>query len=104
MGRDKWDLITDFYYHDASLFPRILAALRPGGRFMMQNFSTDQPTTGRFGPRNPAYLSGPNQALKPFLEWRIRHYEDVVVQLNEGMHQGPGAVVRLVVEKSRAAE
>ena len=103
LGKEKWDLITDFYYHDLDLFPRVLAALKPGGRFIMQNFSLDHPDIGRFGPRNPEYLAGPNQALRPFLDWRIRHYEDATVQLDEGMHQGPGAVVRLIVEKVPAA-
>lgn len=103
MGRERWDLITDFYYHDLDLFPRVLAALKPGGHFILQNFSLEHPSIGRFGPRRPEYLAGPNQVLHPFLDWRIRYYEDVVVELDEGMHRGPGAIVRLIVEKVPAA-
>ncbi len=100
LGIEGYDLITDFYYHQPDLLPKILAALKPGGFFILQNFSVDQPATGRFGPKNPAYLAKPNELLLAFSDYRIRHYEDTVVELNEGMHRGPGAVVRLVVEKS----
>ncbi len=100
LGVEGYDLITDFYYHQPDLFPKILAALKPGGFFILQNFTVDQPATGRFGPKNPAYLAKPNELLLAFSGFRIRHYEDTVVELDEGMHRGPGAVVRLVVEKA----
>jgi len=100
LGVDRYDLITDFYYHQPDLFPKVIAALKPGGLFILQNFSVDQPSTGRFGPKNPAFLVRPNELLRTFAGYRIRHYEDTVVELDEGMHRGPGAVVRLVVEKS----
>ena len=102
MGEDEYDLVTNFYYHDASIFPKVLKALKPGGFFILQNFSVDQPATNRFGPRNPDYLVSPNQLLAAFAGFRIRHYEDVVVELDEGMHRGPGAVVRLLVQKEEA--
>ena len=99
-GEGRYDLITDFYYHQPDLFPKAMAALKPGGFFILQNFSIDQPATGRFGPKDPAYLARPNEVLEVFSGFRIRHYEDTVVELEEGMHQGPGAVVRIVVENS----
>lgn len=99
MGRDRWDLITDFYYHDPGLYERVMPALKPGGFFVLQNFGADQRVTNRFGPRSPQWLVDPNQLTRTFAGWRIRHYEDLVVELDEGMHRGPGAVVRLLVEK-----
>ena len=104
MGRERYDLITDFYYYQPDLFPRVMAALKPGGVFILQNFSVDQPATSRFGPRHPAYLIRPNQLLQYFAQHRIRYYEDTVVDLDEGMHRGPGAVIRLIAEKSRVDE
>lgn len=100
LGGDRWDLVTDFYYHDPSLYARAMAALKPGGFFVLQNFSVDQPSTNAFGPRQPQWLVAPNQLVTAFASWRIRHYEDVVVELQEGMHAGRGAVVRLLVEKT----
>ena len=102
MGREQYDLVTDFYYHDPKLFPRVMAALKPGGFFILQNFSVDQPKIGAFGPKNPSYLVGPNELLRHFSDHRIRLYEDVIVELDAGMHKGAGAVVRLLVEKTRA--
>ena len=102
MGQDQYDLITDFYYHDPAIFPKVMAALKPGGLFILQNFSIDQPATSRFGPRNPAFLVKPNELLERFAQYRIRYYEDTVVELDEGMHRGPAAVIRLIVEKSTA--
>lgn len=101
MGEERYDLVTNFYYHDAGIFPRVMKALKPGGFFILQNFSVDQPATNRFGPRNRDYLVGPNQLLAAFAGFRIRHYEDTVVELAEGMHRGLGAVVRLLVQKER---
>lgn len=99
LGESQYDLITDFYYYQTDLFPKIIRALKPGGKFILQNFSIDQPDTSRFGPKNPDYLVKPNELLRHFANYRIRYYEDVQVQLNEGMHAGIGAVIRLIVEK-----
>ena len=99
VGDDRWDLITDFYYHDPSLYGRVMQGLKPGGFFILQNFSLDQPSTNRFGPKNAEWLVAPNQLPRAFAGWRIRYYEDVTVELDEGMHKGRGAVVRLLVEK-----
>lgn len=100
LGSERWDLITNFYYHDPALYGPVMEALTPGGFFVLQNFALDQLTTNRFGPRNPAWLVAPNDLTRAFAQWRIRHYEDRIVELDEGMHQGPGAIVRLLVEKA----
>ncbi len=99
LGENQYDLITDFYFYDSAIFAKVMTALKPGGFFIFQTFSIDQPMTNRFGPRNPAYLVKPNEILGYFLNYRIRHYEDTFVDLNEGMHQGRAAVIRLIVEK-----
>ncbi len=99
LGDEQYDLVTDFYYHQPDLFPKVMRALKPGGFFVLQGFSIDQPSTNRFGPKDPDFLVKPNDLLRHFEGYRIRHYEDTVVELDEGMHQGVGAVVRLVVEK-----
>jgi len=97
IGDAEYDLITDFYYHDTAMFPAVMRALKPGGMFVLQNFSIAQLETNRFGPKNPDYLAKPNELLGHFEGYRILHYEDTIVELDEGMHQGPGAVVRLIV-------
>lgn len=100
LGQNQWDLITDFYYHEPSIYPRIMPALKPGGVFILENFSVDQPRTGRFGPKQPEHLVKPNELLNLFSDHRIRYYEDTTVHMDEGMHRGRGAVIRLMVQKT----
>jgi len=102
LGVEQYDLVTDFYYHQPDLFPKVMRALKPGGFFVLQGFSIDQPSTNRFGPKNPDFLMKPNELLRHFEGYRVRHYEDTVVELDEGMHQGSAAIVRLVVQKVAA--
>ena len=104
MGTGRYDLITDFYFYDKSLFPKVIEALKPGGMFIFEQFSIDHPKKGgTFGPRNPDYLVKPDELLEIFSSLRILHYEDTVVELDEGMHKGPAAVVRLIAQKGNGA-
>lgn len=102
MGKGQFDLITKFYYYEPSIFPQIIDALKPGGMFILEQFSIDHlkyRETSRFGPRNPDYLIKPNELLDHFKLLRILYYEDTVVELDEGMHKGTAAVIRLIAEK-----
>jgi SAM-dependent methyltransferase len=99
LGQNQWDLITNFYFHEPSIYTRIMPALKPGGMFVLENFSVDQLKTNRFGPKDPNRLVKPNSLLQLFSGYRIRYYEDTVVYIDEGMHKGRGAVVRLLVQK-----
>ena len=102
MGKGQFDLITKFYYYEPSIFPQIIDALKPGGMFILEQFSIDHlkyRETSRFGPRNPDYLIKPNELLDHFKSLRILYYEDTVVELDEGMHKGTAAVIRLIAEK-----
>ena len=103
MGEAQFDLITKLYYYDPSIFPQIIDALKPGGMFILEQFSIDHlkyRETSGFGPRNPDYLIKPNELLEHFKSLRILYYEDTVVELDEGMHKGTAAVIRLIAEKA----
>ena len=103
MGEAQFDLVTKFYYYEPSIFPRIIDTLKPGGMFILEQFSIDHlkyRETSRFGPRNPGYLIKPNELLDHFKSLRILYYEDTVVELDEGMHKGTAAVIRLIAQKA----
>lgn len=103
MGKAQFDLVTNFYYYEPSIFPQVIAALKPGGMFILEQFSIDHlkyRETSRFGPRNPDYLIKPNELLEHFKSLRILYYEDTVVELDEGMHKGTAAVIRLIAQKA----
>ena len=103
MGEEQFDLITKFYYYEPSIFPQVIDALKPGGMFILEQFSIDHlkyRETSRFGPSNPDYLVKPNELLEHFKSLRILYYEDTVVELDEGMHKGTAAVIRLIAQKA----
>ena len=103
MGKAQFDLITKFYYYEPSIFPQVIEALEPGGMFILEQFSIDHlkyRETSSFGPRNPDYLIKPNELLEHFNSLRILYYEDTVVELDEGMHKGTAAVIRLIAQKA----
>jgi tellurite methyltransferase len=100
LGEERYHLITNFYYLDRELFPKIIAALAPGGIFILETFSTDHLTKGSgFGPKDPAFLLAANEALAAFSSLRILFYEDRLIDVDEGMHHGKAAVIRLIAQK-----
>ena len=100
-GLEQYDLITAFYYFQPEIFPRIKAALKPGGHFIMETFSIDQ--LGRTpGPRNPAHLVKPGELLSAFSDFRIRYYEEGELPASTGDSPYLAALVRLIAEKPSA--
>ena len=89
-GEGEYDLVTDFYYYEQALFPAIGRALKPGGHFVFQTFSVDQALRST-GPRNRAFMVESHELLAAFAGWRIRYFEDGVVE--------DQAVVRIVAQK-----
>ena len=89
-GEGEYDLVTDFYYYEQALFPAIGRSLKPGGHFVFQTFSVDQALRST-GPRNRAFMVESHELLAAFAGWRIRYFEDGVVE--------DQAVVRIVAQK-----
>ena len=102
MGREQYDLVTNFYFYDKSILPRVIESLKPGGIFIFETYSRDHPKHSKFGPKNPDYLVQPNALLEIFKSLRILYYEDTVTELDEGMHQGKAALIRLIAKKSES--
>ena len=99
MGSEQYDLITNFYFFDKSILPGVIDSLKPGGIFIFETYSRDHPQHSKFGPKNPDYLVKPNELLEIFKSLRILYYEDTVTELNEGMHKGKAALIRLIARK-----
>ena len=99
MGTEQYDLITNFYFYDKSILPRVIDSLKPGGMFIFETYSRDHPKHSKFGPKNPNYLVKPNELLEIFQSLRILYYEDTVTELDEGMHKGKAALIRLIAKK-----
>ncbi|MCZ6677114.1 MAG: methyltransferase domain-containing protein [Candidatus Poribacteria bacterium] len=100
LGYEQYDLITNFYFYDKSILERSIGALKPGGMFIFEQFSVDHLKLGQqFGPKTAKYLVKPNELLEVFKSTRILYYEDTVVELDEGMHKGATAIIRLIAQK-----
>ena len=99
MGKEQFNLITNFYFYDKSILPRVIDSLKPGGIFIFETYSRDHPKHSKFGPKNPDYLVKPNELLEIFKSLRILYYEDTVSELDEGMHKGKAALIRLIARK-----
>jgi len=71
LEENAYDLICDCNYLQRDLFPRMRAAVRPGGRVVvMLQMVDDSPDVA---PMNPAYLARPGELREFFNGWEILH-------------------------------
>jgi tellurite methyltransferase len=73
----SFDLILNFFYLERTLFPRISAALRPGGMLVFKTYTREQLKMGG-GPTHPMHLLENNELLRAFAELRILHYRESI--------------------------
>jgi SAM-dependent methyltransferase len=91
----RYDLITDFYFLDRRLIPRIKRGLKKGGRVVFETYLKEQMSLSKDAPKNPRYLLKPNELLTLFRGFRILFYR-------EGIFREGGtrkAVASLIAEK-----
>lgn len=74
LGENKYDLILCFYFLDRRLFPKIKAALKPGGCFLCETFTAEYLKYSGF---KREWLLEPNELLKEFAEFHILNYREV---------------------------
>jgi SAM-dependent methyltransferase len=93
------DAIVIVNFLERALFPHLAVLLRPGGRLIVETFTTrhlDLVAAGRArGPRNPAYMLAPRELPRLVAPLMVDEYTEV-----EAM-DGPGAraVARMVAVK-----
>ena len=92
----SFDWITQFYFLERALFPSITRTLRPGGHFILETFSSRHAEVSSFGPRNPDFLLDAQEARDLTRDLDLIHFEDETVELDEGRHQGPAGLIRLI--------
>jgi tellurite methyltransferase len=94
--KEGYDLITDFYFLDRRLIPRIKKGLRKGGRVVFETYLTEQSALGLEGPRNPKYLLQPNELLELFKSFRILFYREGIFRQGRSRK----AIASLIAEKN----
>jgi SAM-dependent methyltransferase len=93
--RERYDLITDFYFLDRRLVPRIKRGVKKGGRVVFETYLMEHSNICREGPRNPKYLLKPNELLKLFGGFRVLSYREGIFR--EGGKKK--AIASLIAEK-----
>lgn len=76
--REPYDIIVDFYFLERSLFPRMAAALAPGGLLVVETFTRDHVEV--LGHDMPArFLLDHNELLTAFPGLRVVHYREAII-------------------------
>ena len=105
LGVDRWDTIVSVFAHMPSsvrvdLHRRVVAALRPGGVFLLEAYTPDQIGRGTGGPQSADMmmtLEGLTKELEPL---RLAHAAEIEREIIEGNHHsGVGSVVQVVARK-----
>ncbi len=92
----RYNLITNFYFLDRRLFPRIKRGLKRGGKIVFETYTTDHPTAGSERSMNPKYLLKPDELLERFRDFRVLFYREGIFR--EGGRRK--AIASLIAEKT----
>lgn len=90
-----WELVTDFYYHNLRLFPAIKQAVRPGGHFLFQTYTTAQTAHG-WGPSDPDHLVEPAELQSTFVDWETDYFRELDHVVQDGKRE---SVVQFLTRK-----
>ncbi len=79
--REPYDLVVSFYFLERSLFPRMAAALAPGGLLVVETFTRDHAEVlGRDMPAR--FLLDHNELLTAFSGLRVLRYREAIIDGN----------------------
>jgi tellurite methyltransferase len=94
--RGAYDLITNFYFLNRNIIPRIKRGLKKGGVVIFETYLLEHRTLHASGPENPKYFLKPNELLHLFKGFRILFYREGIFE--EGGRRK--AVASLIAQKT----
>lgn len=74
--KEKYDLITNFYFLKRGLIPEIKKGLKKGGIVIFETYIPEQRGLGTGGPKNFKYFLKHNELLNLFKDLRILFYRE----------------------------
>ncbi len=95
IGKERYDLIADFYFLKRRLIPKIKKGLKRGGRVIFETYILEHRNLKTTGPKDPKYFLKPNELLKLFKGFRILLYREGIFR--EGGRKK--AIASLIAEK-----
>ena len=75
LGNEVWDLATNLYFYEPSIFRGLKKAIRPGGHILFQTYSQAQKKFA-WGPSNNAFLVHPQDLEDEFKDWELIYFEE----------------------------
>ncbi len=76
IGKERYDLIADFYFLRRRLIPRIKKGLKKGGKVIFETYLLEHRKLGTGGPKQAKYFLKPNELLRLFKNLRILFYRE----------------------------
>jgi len=90
----EFDVLTNFYYLERSLFPHFYSRLKPGGWLFIETL-TERMEELLPGQIAPAHLLKEGELYETFKHWKIIYYNEGITQ----GHSGLKAVASLVAQR-----
>lgn len=95
IGKERYDLIANFYFLKRNLIPKVKRGLKKGGRVIFETYTIEHRALGAEGPKDPKYFLKPNELLKLFKGFLILFYREGIFK--EGGKRK--AIASLIAEK-----
>jgi len=95
IGKERYDLIANFYYLKRSLIPKIKKGLKKGGKVIFETYTLEHRGLGTGGPKESKYFLKSNELLRLFNGFRILRYREGIFR--EGGKKK--AIASLIAEK-----
>ena len=95
IGKERYDLIADFYFLKRRLIPKVRKGLKKGGKVIFETYLLAHRTLATGGPKQAKYFLKPNELLRFFKDFRILFYREGIFK--EGGRRK--AVASLIAEK-----
>ena len=102
LGVESWDCIVSIFFHipsavRAHIYPRIIAALKPGGSLILESYTPNQLNHKTGGPPTSDLMLTKDQLTQYFSEMNLEHLQELEREVIEGTgHTGLASVVQLL--------
>jgi 2-polyprenyl-3-methyl-5-hydroxy-6-metoxy-1,4-benzoquinol methylase len=102
LGVESWDCIVSIFFHipsevRANIYPRIIAALKPGGSLILESYTPNQLNHKTGGPPTSDLMLTKDQLTQYFSEMNLEHLQELEREVIEGTgHTGLASVVQLL--------
>jgi len=93
--KEQYDLITNLYFLNRSLVPKIKRGLKKGGMVIFETYLLEQRKLRTGGPKDPRYFLRPNELLQLFKEFRVLFYREGIFK-EDGKRK---AIASLIAQK-----